>query len=178
MAEYRRSLRDRFEEKVAPADETGCWNWTACKSNGYGIISRGPGLGNANAHRVAYELFKGEIPDGLVIDHICRNPACVNPDHLEAVTHGENTRRSPIMGRKRQTHCQRGHEFTTENTMVSKANGSRKCKICWYSYRRSERTGKRERQHSEFHSRRDLELIEILAAIYPNEMIVAAQRHL
>lgn len=68
-----------------------------------------------SAHRVAYELTRGPIPAGMEIDHLCRVRSCVNPDHLEAVTRGENLRR----GRGKtgaQTHCKRGHELTPENT--------------------------------------------------------------
>lgn len=68
--------------------ETGCWIWRA------GMGAAGYGMNNSRAaHRVMYERHKGPIPDGLVLDHLCRNPPCVNPDHLEPVTPGENTRR-------------------------------------------------------------------------------------
>lgn len=74
--------------------ETGCWIWQRSKSpQGYGRRSVPGRKGPAPAHRVAYEQAKGPIPDGLVIDHLCRNPSCVNPNHLEVVTCAENTRR-------------------------------------------------------------------------------------
>jgi hypothetical protein len=72
----------------------------------------------AYAHRVAYEALKGPIAVGLDIDHLCRNPGCVNPAHLEAVTHAENIRRAMSL-RPRKTHCVHGHAYTDENTLVS-----------------------------------------------------------
>lgn len=89
------SLRERFLTKVYQHD-SGCWLWTATLAGaGYGQIRlAGRGSPMVYAHRVAYELFLGEIPPGHEIDHRCRVKACVNPDHLEAVTHGENIRRT------------------------------------------------------------------------------------
>ena len=83
------------------------------------------------AHRVAYEEEYGEIPDGLVIDHLCRNGKCVNPKHLEAVSSVENVMRGNGAPAKnsRKTHCIRGHELNQENTW-SRADGRRDCKVC------------------------------------------------
>lgn len=78
------------------------------------------------AHRLSYTLAYGSIPEGLVIDHLCRTPVCVRPDHLEAVTQQENMRRGP--GAK--THCKRGHEFNEVNTYVRKDTGARFCRPC------------------------------------------------
>lgn len=87
------------------------------------------------AHRVAYEIVKGPIPKGLQIDHLCRVPACINPNHLEAVTAQVNTLRgvSPAAQQARQTHCKRGHELNAVN-MVRYGDGHRRCKTC-ESYR-------------------------------------------
>ena len=118
------SLDDRFWSKV---DETegGCWLWTAyINRNGYGMFR----LGRMQlAHRVAYEDAKGPIPEGLTIDHLCRVRACVNPDHLEAVTIGENIRRGINYDREK-THCPQGHSYDEENTY--RHRGHRYCKEC------------------------------------------------
>jgi hypothetical protein len=102
---------DRFWRKVDAAGV--CWEWTAgVDRHGYGRFS-----GTA-AYRWAYRHLVGPIEPGLELDHLCRNPACVNPDHLEPVTHRVNVLRGmgPSARRARQTACSRGHEFTPENT--------------------------------------------------------------
>ncbi len=86
------------------------------------------------AHRVAYEKTHGKIPDRLVIDHLCRNGLCVNPDHLEAVSNKENILRgkgAPAQN-ARKTCCYKGHKFTEENTRIR--NGRRICRICEKAY--------------------------------------------
>lgn len=105
---------------------TGCCYWTA------GTNTRGYGKANLNgkpvmAHRVAYQLFVGPIPDGLTIDHLCRVRGCVNPLHLEPVTRRENTLRGycPAAVNLRKQTCQYGHEFYV------RYNGKRACRICW-----------------------------------------------
>jgi hypothetical protein len=84
------------------------------------------------AHRWAYEFLRAEIPEGLHIDHLCRNRACVNPWHLEPVTNRVNGLRGESVAAQhaRKTHCIRGHEFTTENTYPIKNGKGRGCREC------------------------------------------------
>lgn len=108
-----------------------CWEWAGTRgSNGYGLWLL-PGRVSAMAHRVAYEEMVGPIPEGLSLDHLCRNRACVNPDHLEPVTVRVNNLRgeSPWARNARKTHCLRGHEYTPDNTAMRK-NGTRACRVC------------------------------------------------
>jgi HNH endonuclease len=125
----------------------GCWLWTGCLSTaGYAKIGKGSrGEGWIGAHRVVYEALVGPIPDGLVIDHLCRNRACVNPAHMEVVTQCENTLRgeSPMAQQKRRTHCPEGHAYTPDNTVVDK-QGKRRCRTCKVVYLRNYRARRRE----------------------------------
>lgn len=121
---------DRFWSKVDRRGPDECWPWMGLILNtGYGQIGwRGKGV---SAHRLAYELLIGPIPEGLTIDHLCRVRACVNPAHMETVTRGENTLRSPIgisAVNARKTHCMRGHAFDEHNTKVRRTG--RACRAC------------------------------------------------
>jgi hypothetical protein len=119
---------ERLRAKLALDPATGCMEWTgALDRKGYARLAMGEGR-NKIAHRVAYEAERGPIPDGLTIDHLCRNKRCSNPDHLEAVTFAENTRRENAQ-RPVATHCPRGHEWTPANT-YSQSNGRRTCRAC------------------------------------------------
>lgn len=127
--------QDRFWAKVR-LDPSGCWIWTASQqSKGYGQFgSRSGGCRrgkSTQAHRIAYELRVGPIPEGMTLDHLCRNTLCVNPDHLEPVTRGENVLRGVGFSatNARKTHCPRGHDLTGENVYVT-PTGRRNCRTC------------------------------------------------
>ena len=133
--------QERFWKKVNKNGPTlvpklgPCWIWTAAiNSHGYGQFM--PILKPRKlvpAHRFAYETLVGPIPEGLESDHLCRNPACVNPAHLEFVTHKINCRRGTVgivagARMRSKTHCPYGHEYTPENTYLNK--GRRVCRAC------------------------------------------------
>jgi len=110
-----------------------CWLWTGRQKGGqngdrYGRFSYKPL--DIYAHRFSYELFKGEIPTNLEIDHLCRVRLCVNPDHLELVSRKVNVLRGKSFSaiNSRKTHCSKGHKFTPENTY--QYSYQRKCKTC------------------------------------------------
>lgn len=122
----RRDARERFFAKVKTT-ASGCWEWQGwCNPGGYGQFCPA-GRQRVMAHRFSYELFVGQIPAELQLDHLCRNPACVNPEHLEPVTAKENMRRSRPF--RLWEKCSRGHEFTPENTWYGK-DGRRLCRAC------------------------------------------------
>jgi len=116
----------RLYSKITIDPETGCWNWSGAKGSlGYGQSwYEGRLIG---AHRLMYMLLAGPIESGLVIDHLCRNPGCVNPEHLEPVTHAENIRRG--YASKNGECCGKGHPWTDENTYRPRV-GSRQCREC------------------------------------------------
>ena len=116
---------ERFMAKVSIAD-TGCWIWTGAKDKRSGYGNAWHEGRNIKSHRLAYVLHVGLIPEGLVIDHLCRTRECVNPDHLEPVTNAENLRRG--LGHGSETHCPTGHPYDEENTAVY--SGKRHCRAC------------------------------------------------
>lgn len=121
----------RLWSRADCSDPARCWVWTGYRDKcGYGRIqSRGRLY---SVHRKAYELAVGPIPDGFEIDHLCSNRACINPAHLEAVTHRANVLRgnAPAARQARQTHCIHGHEFTPENTRWYTNGRRRQCDAC------------------------------------------------
>lgn len=124
-----------FWARVATA-AIGCWEWQgkSVQTSGYGQLNYG---GTRRlAHRLAYELAVGPVPEGLVLDHLCRNRLCVNPMHLEPVTNRENLRRGEgWAGRNaRKTHCDRGHELTADNVKVRPSRNGRECRACAADY--------------------------------------------
>lgn len=118
-----------LEALYIPEPNSGCWLWLGtANSQGYGTL-QDDGL-TIRAHRVVYEAEVGPIPEGLVIDHLCRNRICVNPSHLEPVTFKENVLRgiSPPANNARKTHCPRGHALSEPN--VNRRRGYRACVEC------------------------------------------------
>jgi hypothetical protein len=139
-----------FFSKVQRPDGEGCWLWLgAPTARGYGRFW--DGTRDVPAHRFSYEYFRGAADPELLIDHLCRNRLCVNPDHLDLVTSGENTRRglsyqhSPVYVPKAA--CPAGHEYTERNTLWIKraadAEPHRRCKKCHNEITRRYRAKKR-----------------------------------
>jgi hypothetical protein len=120
---------ERFETKISPEPNTGCWLWLGGTNGkkGYGkmFIKRDEERRTIKeyAHRLSYKHWIGDIPDGLELDHLCETPICVNPDHLEPVTHQEN------LLRKTRTYCRRGHRWDEGNEGAN-GPGRRTCLTC------------------------------------------------
>lgn len=133
------SLRDRLEARIDRDNAEGHWLWTGYRMpNGYGKFTVA-GSGKCwLAHRLAWELLRGPIPDGMTLDHLCRVRHCVNPDHLEPVLFAVNVQRGVpfrvAAPRELATHCRHGHEYTPENTYLPPASSpykaNRQCRAC------------------------------------------------
>lgn len=146
----------RFWQKV---DKTkSCWLWMGARGkSGYGLFAVSKDRKAYGAHRYVWEITMGPIPKNLVIDHLCRNKLCVNPDHLEPVTQRENVMRGngPTAVNARMTHCWRGHEFTEENIYRSPSQGYRVCRKC-KSINQKERTERiRSKSMIDFEGRKE-----------------------
>lgn len=118
-------LLKRLLEKSHAAGDCIIFNRSLTPS-GYGYMWNGKR--NELVHRIAYRIAKGEIPEGLEVDHACKNRSCINPEHLEAVTHAVNMERA-VNANRIKTHCKRGHELSPENVYMEKY-GSRRCITC------------------------------------------------
>lgn len=120
MTDFQQYIRDRVT-----VNASGCWLWNLSKDrDGYGegcFMKR-----KRKSHRLSYEAFVGQVPEGLQLDHLCRARSCANPAHLEPVTCGENIRRG-TSGSKRKTHCKRGHAFAEHGRI---AQGGNQCRLC------------------------------------------------
>lgn len=143
-------LMERAEKFILRDPNSGCWLWDGALSiGGYALIGEPRRAhGYAYAHRAIYEAIVGPIPKGLFIDHKCRVRACVNPAHLEPVTHDENMRRGYIL-RPARTVCRNGHSLEGDGAYPSKTK-VRLCRICnkayhaeWRAKRRAERAKER-----------------------------------
>lgn len=131
----KKSIKERFEKYFVKL-ENACWLWLGAKDkHGYGRFN--VGYKTKNAYRVSYELYKGEVPVGLKLDHLCKTPSCVNPDHLEPVTHNVNYKRGESgkhLGaiHRAKTHCPKGHPYSGNNLIIrtTRTGTQRVCRQC------------------------------------------------
>jgi hypothetical protein len=131
MTERQRKRRLFSLSKRRRITEAGCWEWTGSVSPSTGYGQYRTDTHNLTVHRMAYQLFRGEIQDGFHVHHECQNRTCFNPDHLTVLTPSEHWALgdNPSAKRARQTHCQNGHPFDDSNTWVNK-RGHRRCRAC------------------------------------------------
>ena len=145
MANHFPPVAARIAAKTRRMD-TGCWVWEGKRlPAGYGMIKY---RGKAQyVHRVVWELANGPIAEGLVTDHLCRNPSCIRLEHLEMVPQKVNALRGdgPTARHARKTHCMRGHAFDKENTIIvkTKYGTGRQCRICTHMRDKRKRARKK-----------------------------------
>jgi HNH endonuclease len=128
------SLPANVAAKIQPQPDDGCWIWTGAQdSQGYGNVRVGRSV--RKAHRVVYEHVNGPVALDLDCDHLCRQPSCVRPSHIEPVSHADNVRRGrartvPGARQRAKTHCPQGHPYDLGNTYVQPSTGGRCCRAC------------------------------------------------
>lgn len=168
----RRPIEERLAERInflgpvpSHAPHLGsCWVWTGGLSKaGYATLLGEESRKSELAHRVSYELHFGGIPDGLVLDHMCRNRSCCNPTHLRAVTHRDNILCGTGASARQavKTHCSKGHAFSAENTVMGRPTkmnpyGFRKCRECIREHGRKRYAGDNPNRESYLLQRREL----------------------
>lgn len=124
---YKTTVQERFEAKLIPEPNSGCWLWfgALCNSSGAGYGAFAFNGRRETAQRASWMIFCGPIPDGFEIDHRCRNTYCVNPDHLRPMTQADN-----LAGRQlHQEFCRKGHPLSGKN-ILNEGNGIRRCRRC------------------------------------------------
>jgi hypothetical protein len=140
-----KSVEERFWSMVWPEPNTGCWLWGGAITNrGYATLSIHKKT--YSAHRFSYELLRSQIPNGLILDHLCRVRWCVNPDHLECVTYQINVLRGVGFAafNRHKKCCPKGHEYSIGNTRLYVRNGrtARHCLTCEQTRIRYDRRGR------------------------------------
>lgn len=135
----------RLLRRIQNVTDAGCWEWSSVNKYGALYIQGRP----TPTHRFSYEFFVGPIPEGFVIDHLCRNTHCINPLHLEPVTERENILRGvgACAVHAKKTHCPRGHPLSDEN-IYRYPNGRRECRVCARQYKRAYKARLRARRQA------------------------------
>jgi hypothetical protein len=130
-----------WHKMALPHGAADCWEWTGTVRSGYGRVHVNGR--RRSAHVVVYELLNGPVPEGMQLDHLCRNRLCVNPSHLEPVSVKENVARGVSFAARyaARTHCPKGHEYTPENIdpIIQRGkNVGRRCRVCHLVQRRKD----------------------------------------
>lgn len=137
-------IMHRLAARTVESD-SGCWIWTGqLDESGYGKFKM-RGRRSTGSHRASWLVYRGDIPEGLVVDHLCRNRACVNPWHMDLVTVRVNTRRGEMAGRvghAKDTHCKNGHPFSGANLYVYRERSGYVRRVCIECRRRRSRAWK------------------------------------